>query len=519
MTITPPSYTQLEESQHDGALGEIPVPEQSSVELQITSSQKLVSGEIRFQSDDPSSDLKSIPLQIASDQNSAEALLPSTQSGRFTIHFVDEHQFEFIDQVHRHLKIIPDRPPEIEPTQITRKPESNTEPLYQLPLFVRDDYSVALAEMIVKHPDEPARILNPARQESKTIQETSFLFEFTLSKSDLERASEVMVHFRATDNRPLPRPNETWTEPVALAELLDPSLIEDPAALEAALDAALQKELEDLHQALQKQETDVDKLAIKARLDQPLEGADRRSPSELIQEEQELSLQLESIAEKFADHALYQELAPIAQHIARHEIPPAEGHLREVQELKSASPKESLPALSAASQQLKTASQQVEQLQEWLNDLIRLKEEVPELSELSKRAQNLAEQLADQPDSNDLEGPLSESEALDQSMEDFLTRHPELAQAAEASLLQELLRLAAQIQTSANQQAGLNESVVADLGQQQAELNQLNETVEQLTSEQEASLQQELATSSSRPCSNNRAAATLALQTSAKIRL
>ncbi|QDU79606.1 hypothetical protein Pla110_13170 [Polystyrenella longa] len=516
ITITPPAYTEHSPITHDGALGEMMVPEGSNVLLSFISNQPIASGEVLFQPDNEIEGPKSIPLEIKEDRRTALAKIPASESGTFSIQYEDKHRFTYRDEVRRHLQVQPDQPPVVEPTQITKTERENEEPSqFDLPVHATDDYTVTRVEMIIKSSDQPARIITPVEQLESASPEVPLHFRFPLSEEELSEATEVEVSFRATDNRVHPRPNETWTDPVPLIELLDPSLIEEPDAQDKALDEELMHKLAKLKTDLEKQETDVDKLAIRSRLDQPLEGGDRRLPEELIEEQEELRLQLEAIASQFNEHALYKELAPLAQHVARHELPSAEQHLQEVQDRATTSPKDALPPLTAASQQLKTAKKQVAQLEAWLENLIKLKEEIPELSELAQRSQNLADQLTEPSESGELERQLAEGTELDQSMEDFLTRHPELAEAAQAALMQQLRQVATQLQAAANQQSAINESIVSDLGQQQAELKQLkniNDLQENLTEEEEQELQQQLARLQREIQRQQQRAATLVLQ-------
>ncbi|MCA9040321.1 MAG: DUF4175 family protein [Planctomycetaceae bacterium] len=515
LTVTPPGYTGGKPAEYDGALGNISVPVESDVDLTFSSNQQIAAGKVVFQPDDAQKEPTSIPLQLSADARTAEVELPASESGLFFIQFVDQHGFAYQDQIERHLQVQSDQPPSIEPAMITEiQAQSEANRQFELPVKVVDDFAVTHSEMIIKTPDQPARIISPV-ESPPTEAETDVRFQFPLSAEELENASNVEVTFRATDNRSIPRPNETWSDPVPLSELLDSSLIEDPAALEAAMDKALQKSLEELRNKLERQEADVDKLAIRARLDQALEGGDRRDPEELIQEEQQLSLQLESLARKFAEHALYKELAPMAQHIARHELPLVEEHLQASKEDAQASPRNALRSLTAAGQQLKSTVKEVAQLQDWLEKLIDLKKEIPNLNEIAQRSQDLANELSNETNPASVAEQEAAGEALDQSMEDFLTRHPELAEAAQAALMEQLRQLAGQIQGAAEQQSALTESIDSDLGSQQAELRSINKLQgqeENLTEEERQELQAQLAELQNKSERQQQRAATLALQ-------
>ncbi|MAT16337.1 MAG: hypothetical protein CMJ46_13830 [Planctomyces sp.] len=516
LTVTPPEYTGLAPSSHDGAIGRIDVPERSRVELTFTNNQAIASGAVVFTPAAEEAEPKTIPLELAADQRSARAALPAMESGDFTIRYVDQHGFTFEDPAHRHLNVIVDQAPAIDPEQVSRtEVETEEAKLYELPVHLTDDYAVTGAELVLNRPGQSARIVSPAEELDGSQPETEALFQFPLTQEELNKADEIEVTLRAVDSRESPRPNETWTDAVSLQELLDPSLTSDPEELAKAQDEALLKELETIREAVDRQQADVSNLASRARQNQPLEGGDRRSPEELIEEQHQLAAKLENVAQQFDQNALYRDLAPVAQHIARHELATSEKLLNEASSRAQQATKDAQTSFTAAQEQLRTTHQEVEQLEKWLKDLIKMKEEVPRLNELARRADELAREVEAAANADQMRAQQEESEQLNQEMEDFFTRNPELAQAAQAGLRQEMKELAARIQQAANDETALNESIAGDLGKQQAELTQtesINERQESLSEEQENELRREIARMQRNARQQQQRAATVAMQ-------
>lgn len=490
LVITPPAYTGLAETEVDGAIGDVTVFERSRIKAVLEFNKPLANAEWLWRESGQHADAKdqevskptALPFQLSEDRKSA-TLEFLADEGSFVVKASDEHGLSNLEETPRRLIVTPDQPPELSLSGESGTTRARRDDVIALDVSVKDDVAVAAVELHLE--------TSKGQTEVKTVlpealggQEVNSRFDLELAAFGLSDGDSVKYRVRAADNRPVPGPNEVWSEERRI--VIDPN-----APLPGSKDVVnRQTELRDILEAirrdLKKNLADTEQLR-KAALDQKAKGQPFDKQEELAALEngqRDIADRLEELADRFGQNRLLANLTPETKRIAREPVNDAVKETQRAQEQDQV--EKQTETLERTEDALAKADEDLKNLAERFEELAGLERDLMVLGRLAKQAEQVAEQalgLAKQrenPPADETpeqqaareaqvaqeEGLLEEQrQQLADALDELLTRRPEVLEAAEKSALEQIAELSKQAAHLADRQDALTESLKSDADQ------------------------------------------------------
>lgn len=394
-TIEPPAYSGRPVQQIDGAVGEMQMLAGSRLSLQMKFNKPLDRSELLWWPDESAAGADAppeiVPATLHADRRGAELELVPTGSGRFALRLADEAGIPNAAEPLRRVRIVPDAAPRVRFTDAGGARQVSPREVLRFPVQASDDIGVAALELhfAVEGAEQTAGVFEVdrallGRHEVQTV------LVLDLKPLELAEGAVLSVRARAADERPVPGPNEAWTEP----RLLTVTSQADPYESDALAERhrQLSDELERLRAAVADSRTTAQALqAESAETDQAAAERDARA-AELAAAEQALIGQAERLAALIEQHPLLQEPAESTRDLARGPLASAARH---AEQARSAPAPDKPREFAASSEQLAQAEQELEALKTELARLAELERDLLELQRLADDTERLASDVAD----------------------------------------------------------------------------------------------------------------------------
>ena len=488
LRIAPPGYVGTAAETIDGAVGEIRVFESSRLTFDLKFNKPVVAGQFVWTPapspavnapvdgpDEVEAPLTPEPvlLAIGEDGRSARYELTANESGTFEFRVTDEHGLGNMDEPLRVLIVTPDEPPqvafEIEGNAVPARPDDTV----SLPVFASDDVGVATLElhyMLLQDPSVQGVVpADPAVLGGDSVEHT---FRLDLESLRVSDGSIVAVRARATDERPVPGPNESWTPELLITISADA----DPyGAEQLAREQAAQREgLRALQDEVARNRDALEKLREEAEADrrQQLEFDKDEQLAELAQKERELAERARQLAAQLGESPLTEQLGRQLQQMGRERLPQAAS---QVQQATNAELAQKEQMLETATEQLADVESGLDEVLEDFETLAQLQQDLLELTRLAQQAEQLAESVADleermqpandaanavqPPTAAETEQLLGEQQRLEDGLDDLLERRPELVDAARDFQMKQLEALSELAERLEGAERALAESI------------------------------------------------------------
>jgi hypothetical protein len=486
LDVEPPDYTGMPAVKHDGVVGELPVFEQSRLRFELQFNKPLSQAEfvwlagtvvsdvseknvdssndhresparIRRQADRPQADR--LQFKLSPDGRAATLEMIATTGGPFEIRLTDEHGLHNSAEPQRILVLGRDEPPELTVAGSSRPQQVRPNDVVVVDVEVSDDVGVGDLELHYTLLGGAQGVL-PLEQARLGGRSISHEFQIDLADLKVTESSMVTYRIRAADERPVPAPNEVWSEPRVLTidRNAKPVGSEDVAQRQQKL----RKRLEGIRDDLTKNREQVSDLQKQATADllkkQKFERNEELQPAS--RKQLELALQLESLAAKFAEHPLFANLTKDTQQVAREDLTKSSRNIKRAVE---ALLPEKADALQQNVEQLAVAENKLREVEKRFDKLAAIERDLLELNRLAQQAERLAEETLalahsrqnppadetpEQKQIRERELAARQQELPEQQQElaaqlnELLERRPELLAAARKSQLDRLANLA-----------------------------------------------------------------------------
>lgn len=331
----------------------------------------------------------SVDGNVSADGRAAVFHIMADVGGDFAFEIKDEDNLRNVDEPDRHLTVTFDMPPQLDVSGIHNVDEFRPDDILPVNCLAVDDIGIGDVSLHYRINDDVEKIV-VAADFDRGVTEVRQPFRLQLDELSLTSGDVLKVRIRAVDERPLPTPQETWSQTYTIG-------IDDNA--KAAGQRAMEEETQQMVDALKQLEellkSDINTAAdLKEKTRKGWTEQNRDETQRLSEKEQQQGQILEKLAEDVATHPLMQESSAALQELS--------------QDLRQQLPKTLDQAVDAdrrgASDKLKQAGQQLQDALESLHSEIEKIEEVAnleqDLAELNRLALE-AEQLAQ--DANQLE--------------------------------------------------------------------------------------------------------------------
>ncbi len=538
--ISPPAYTGQPAQFHDLALGEIRVIEQSRWEVSVTFNKPVEKAEILWIDGDsqllageevaalidgtPVMDHTEIPLNVGETSALLSETLPlETPSGRFAIRVTDKAGLSSEASVIRRLTIVPDAAPLIQFADHEDNIAVRPDDIIDLPLTITDDFGIASVELhyeVTRDDAMQQEGILEAEEFEVGSRDARQVFRFALSQLNMQSGMTLSLRGRATDERPVPEPNESWTVTRFLMIRDDAkpygeqSVAQQQQHTKQVLDALKTELLQQKEKAKQLEQQAKDQNAKKEKWDADQEVQELREKLEKLQQ------QMEKLSALFDQQPLFEKIGEETRNIAEGKLQEATEKIEQAQQ---ANLQEKPQEFAEAASKLNDAAQQLDEMQQKFDQLADLQRDLLELGRLANQTEQLAnsvenlenqkQQMQEQPEpadqvqqrkwDSDQREAWEDYEQLDESLKSLFERRPELADAAAKNLQEKLEDLAKRAEELSKQQQNLAnaakqqaQETAKELAELQKKQNELSEAADQLANNLEAAEDKEQATAS-----------------------
>ncbi|MHC4875657.1 MAG: coiled-coil domain-containing protein [Planctomycetota bacterium] len=423
LEVTPPAYVGRPRQSFDGVAGEMTAFEHSRLKFHVTFNKPVTLAELDWlgpliipederarAAANPDGDgadftqpirehrnellpADALPPEVftlSADGMAASLQIPAVVQGTLAFRLTDEHGLTNPEDPYRYLKIERDQPPQIEVAggqHDTARPSD----VYPLELAVSDDVDVELLELHVTSRDgvNEAGINTVLRLPENELgkRSLSHRFRVDLAQLDVKSGTLLRMQARATDGRPIPQPNETWSTVryVTISDDADAPGTTDLLAQQQQLRTELQGIRKGLQQATEASDELAEQAAKAVEQDMPLPNAERLD--ELAQREARLTERLQQLAELLQERPLFDKVAETAEQTASNELAPATERL---QQASNATAQEQAETLRRNGDETDMAAEQLLELEARFDRLAQLERDLLELDRIAERAGRLA---------------------------------------------------------------------------------------------------------------------------------
>lgn len=505
--VQPPAYTGQPARILDGTSGDMTVLEQSELRWQLIFNKPLKKVEWKWvqseasttdvakvvtdatertvpegkdlsttRGQDPEIPQKDLAFVLAPDRQSATLRMIADQGGEFRLAIVDENGLTNSSDPDRALIVQPDTAPTLsiidQPTQVAARPTD------VLPIMVEANDDIAVAGLELHYEIDASRkghLSCAAQQLGKPS--IRHQFKWDLTELNLKSGEIVTYRARAVDERPIPGPNETWSERrlVHIDTAAMPPGTPQLAAEQNQLKAFLQELKKDLsahrhttREVAEQARNEADK-SPDAGVEQP--SALQENIEKARDQQDLLNGRVQQLAVAFAQHPLFANLEQQTEELVEQELTSAQHSLDQAEKNQLA---DRAQDLKHAEEQLLAAEQKLDKLEAQFDSLAKLEQDLLELNRLASNAERLARRLQEldrqknQPlkkeetaQDKELRGQIAKAKENDirqkqqelaKQADDLLARQPDLTRAAMEKQQADLAQLAKQAQELAEPQ-------------------------------------------------------------------
>lgn len=523
--VTPPGYTGLAAQLHDVVLGEIIAVEQSTWRVSATLNKPVVAAEILWLDGDIPKDAEfldeNVPVvsvtkfDLSADSQQAnlnEVLSLQHPSGRYVLRLTDEHGLTSETSSIRRLTIVPDEAPLIDFADAENRPEAKPTDEIPVPVQAADDYGIAGLELhyeILNGKTTVDQGVQTVAADQLGLTEVLRDFSLDLNEFQLKAGMQIAIRARAVDERPVPEPNESWTATRLILIRDDAKPYGDQTL--ADRQQKVEEVIDSIKEELQKEEQKTEQLAERAQVDLKKENQwkDEQALAEVEDKIEQIQQQLEKLAAVFEQQQMMNKLAEQANQIAQNDLEQARQELEQAQQ---ADLQNKPQQLAEAADKMEQAQQKLDQLQQKHQEISQLQRDLLELNRLASNTERLASNVQDledrqlqQPhDQQNLTPEQSRSkqeweqdqraawenhQQLTDDLDNLMQRRPELTEAAQKALEQQLAEIGERAEKLAQQQQALAEhqqrqadeqgQANQDLQQQQQQLAEAAEAIKE----------------------------------------
>ncbi|MBL8820525.1 MAG: hypothetical protein JNL58_31165 [Planctomyces sp.] len=404
LTETPPAYTARPVETHEGVIGTISVFERSDLQLDLAFSEPVsglrmvwkdfrpISSEIavdEFAAEEdqtpvinPGLPVPVVPVVVSEDGLTARMQLTAMGSGRFEFEFQDRDGLGNPEEPERRLAVEEDNPPELRVTGVEDELEIRTSDIAPLDVVVKDDIGLGVLELYVRRNDEAERIL---AAEGLTAGVREWVHQFRLPLADLGASNGDRISFRvrATDERPMPEPNEVWSGGLTVR-------MNDQA--EAIGTVPLREEdqqlLDHLRSIEEELRLDAEKVQeVRGQLNEQWDDDRKQNVRELVEKQQTQGRELQEVAQDVGEHPLMEDQAKSLMEQAESLRVQIADKLKQAASVER---DEAARELQAAAEELTRQREQLHRTIEEIEQRARLEQELTELNRLALDAEELA---------------------------------------------------------------------------------------------------------------------------------
>ena len=467
MTATPPLYAGRAVERFDGMLGQMEVFERSQLDVllefnkpvkqatliwnqrdarPVTESEMIqfkfddLSGEEVMEIDaDPNAPLMAVePLAanvdglLSADGMSALFELKADAGGDFVFEVVDEYELTNGVEPDRHFTVIYDMAPRLDVSGIHDIDRFRPDDVLPVNCIAHDDIGIGDLELRYQINDDVEKIVAATTFDRGAVQ-VRHPFRLQLKDLGVSSGDVVKIRVRATDERPEPGPQESWSRTYTIG-------IDDDAA--AAGQRALEEDTKEMVDALKQLEEllkqDVDKATdLKEQTKRGWTSQNRDDAQRLSEKEQQQGQILESLAKDVAKHPLMQDSAKALQKLSkslREDLPEV------LEKAAGEDRREAHQELTKAETELQEARQALHDEIEKIEDVAKLEQDLAELNRLALDAEQLA-QDAEQLDQDRKDDENKPAEVNDKDWDQQLDQRQQELMQEQAQLSNELERL------------------------------------------------------------------------------
>jgi hypothetical protein len=515
LTVDPPAYTGRAREVVDGAVGEVTILEGSRVSLQLQFNKPLSDAALVWSPDPaPVAEGQAAPVPpphqilavaFAPDRLSGILELVADRSKSFAIQLTDEFGLHNENEPVRRLRVVADAAPAIQFVDHNDRPQARPIDIVRVPVAAIDDIGVASLELHyeVVNGGEGTGILE-ADVTAVGGRTADYVFLFDLKPLSLTEGALVSIRARAADERPVPGPNEGWTDTrlITLTDQAEPYGAQQVAERQQQL----REILESLRQAVVENRDAVEALRADAADDLSRQAAfdqDAAIPP-LAQTDRDLAERLDQLAALFELHPLFANLAERTRQVGREPLTNAAERLDHAGPAPLA---EKVNDLQQAKDQLTAAADTLKSLGEEFEKLAELERDLLELQQLADQTQRLATDVAafdtqrsqaQRPNQTPAQQQarqeflaaeqqrlLQDHEMISRDLEGLLDRRPELIDAALQHELDRLTELAKQAAAVADREEMLANALRHEAQQEAAQSQPAAERQQQVLEQAE----------------------------------
>lgn len=390
LDIDPPAYTGLPAKSLDGAQGEVRAAERSRITMQLKFPEPVSTAELTWPADATAArDAVALPLKLASDRRSATIDTIALTSGKFGFRLKSGLGLTNTDPA-RALVVDPDLPPAISLAGSDEPVAVRPADRHLVKAEIRDDHGLSTVEL---HLETSTGQKHTTTLPAELLRSRQLAHDFPIDLADLGLApgQAVTYRVRAIDNRPIPEPQETWTNPRTLmiqstvTPPLDPQVAEQQQSVDDQIES-LRHDLADAKRALAALHAQTEKESLQQK------NSDKSEPlDKLARQQAEIAEKLQQLAAELAENRVTAGLADRAANIAEQDVTDAIKKLDEARAIEES--RDQLAPLSQSIDRLTAAEKQLRAVETQVAELQKLERDLADLDRLANKSDRLAEQL------------------------------------------------------------------------------------------------------------------------------
>lgn len=330
--------------------------------------------------------LPDTPLVVAEDGLSAMVELNAETQGAFAFRLKESHGLENAAEPHRQLMITRDQPPILEVPGGDQDRAKPTD-VYGIRVSAVDDVALEALELHVTSREGLDQII---KAPTELLGRESVEHEFRIDLADIavQSGDFLKLQIRAVDGRPVPAPNEVWSEAryVAISDDASAQGTGDVLARQQQIRQELQDIREKLREAVE-QSDDLKKDAQKS-LDNNRQFAQQNAVESLADREEALAARIAELADQFSQHPLFSNLSEDLWAMAAEQLDPvamklAESHTQEL--------REQVATIDENSNVADMVEEGLAEIEAKFDELAELEKDLLELNRIAQRAKQLAD--------------------------------------------------------------------------------------------------------------------------------
>jgi len=469
LDVQPPAYTGYPAQHIDGVVGEMTVFEHSLLSFEMKFNKPIYDVALQWLDGQASSDEtataqseqrseNNTQVAVAQDRLSATLETTAVRGGQFALRLTDEAGLNNLNEPRRVLRIERDQPPQLSLDPAGEPQRVRPNGAVRVTARASDDFGVGALELHYQLPQGKTGVLSleAAQLGDANVEGT---FDLDAASLGLDEKQMLTYRVRAADQRPIPGPNEVWSEQRSLVvdSTASASGSENLAERQSDLKGQLEQIREDVANSREQLEQLNQQAATAQTKKAPFEQSEALAP--LSEQQLETAQKLEQLANQFTANALFTHLGPVARDVARSDLVEAAEKARRAEKRPI---EETAKLMAESTAHLAAADQKLKQLAEELEELAELERDLHELSRLARRTERLAnkahdlerrsrepskdksskqEQARNEKLDQERQNLEEQENALAESLDSLLDRRPEILAAARKRLREELAEL------------------------------------------------------------------------------